>query len=283
VTLLALWGLEGRPAAGPTAETSGLPAEAGSLARMRHFGAALKAVAAEPEAWRFTVFVLVSMVAYSAQDLILEPFAGLVFGFTPGQTTQLAGVQHGGTLLGMLLAAFAGRRVAGAALGSLRAWTAGGCIASAIAMMGLVVAASGAVPGWPLRANVFVMGVANGAFSIAAIGAMMALAGGRDGAGGEGTRLGLWGAAQALGFAAGGTIGAAASDALRWLSGSPVVGYGGVFAVEALMFLAAAALAWRLGSLAPRATDPHPGNGGRWLHRPPAEPDSPGHWAEASR
>ena len=43
------------------------------------------------------------MLAYSAQDLILEPFAGSVFGLTPGQSTKLAGVQHGGVLLGMLV------------------------------------------------------------------------------------------------------------------------------------------------------------------------------------
>ena len=40
---------------------------------------------------------------------------------------------------------------------------------------------------------------ANGAFAIAAIGSMMALVGGRAKAR-EGTRMGLWGAAQAIGF-----------------------------------------------------------------------------------
>ena len=38
------------------------------------------------------------MLAYSAQDLILEPFAGAVFGMTLGETTRLASVQHGGVL-----------------------------------------------------------------------------------------------------------------------------------------------------------------------------------------
>jgi BCD family chlorophyll transporter-like MFS transporter len=188
----------------------------------------------------------------------------MAFGMTPGQTTQLSGVQHGGTLLGMALAALAGRRVFGFAFGSLRAWTAGGCAASALALLGLVVAASGSVADWPLRANVFLMGVSNGAFSIAAIGSMMALAGGCRGAGSEGTRLGLWGAAQALGFAAGGTLGAGASDLLRWLSGSPMVGYAGVFGAEALMFSIAAVLAWRLGALGAAGRDR------RWLNEPHA-------------
>jgi BCD family chlorophyll transporter-like MFS transporter len=208
------------------------------------FREALAEVWAEPEARLFTVFVFVSMLAYSTQDLILEPFAGAVFAFTPGASTSLSGVQHGGTLAGMLLAALAGRRVAGIGLGTTKLWTVGGCIASALALFGLA-AAGWLGPPWPLRANVFVMGVANGAFSIAAIGSMMNLAGqGRPGR--EGVRMGLWGAAQAFGFAAGGLLGAAASDLARWWLGTLGPAYGLVFFGEALMFVVAAALAARI-------------------------------------
>ncbi|RVU47807.1 MFS transporter [Rubrivivax rivuli] len=237
VAALALWGLEGHGRSVPPAQKA-----------RPDFAAALREVWREPDARRFTIFVFVSMLAYSTQDLILEPFAGAVFGFTPGASTQLSGVQHGGTLMGMLLAALAGRRVAGARLGSLRAWTVGGCIASGLALLGLVVAGSMA-PNWPLRANVFVLGVANGAFSIAAIGSMMSLAGGATATGEarEGTRMGLWGAAQAIGFAVGGLFGAAASDVARWLIGDMGTAYAAVFALEAGMFVAAAMLAARIG------------------------------------
>lgn len=213
------------------------------VARPR-FLAALAEVWREPDARRFTVFVFVAMLAYSAQDLILEPFAGLRFGFTPGESTQLAGVQHGGALAGMLLAALAGRRFGGVGFGSLKVWTVCGCLASALALVGLVV--GGLVgPPWPLRANVFALGVANGAFSIAAIGSMMALAGhGR--AAREGTRMGLWGAAQAIGFAVGGVLGTAASDLARWLLGSQTAAYGSVFAAEAALFVVSALLAARI-------------------------------------
>jgi len=268
VTVLALWRLE--PSAPPQ---HGAPQAAMTSQR---FFAALAEVWADAQARRFTVFVFASMVAYSAQDLILEPFAGLVFGFSPGETTRLAGVQHGGTLAGMLLAAMAGRRVVGASLGSLRAWTVGGCIASGVALLGLVVGGLVAAPDWPLRANVFLMGVANGAFSIAAIGSMMALAGGpaaQEGATGaagaaraeshavtntgrEGTRMGLWGAAQAIGFAGGGVLGAAASDFARWLTGSPALAYALVFAAEALLFVIAARLAMSLREAAAPAQEP---------------------------
>lgn len=209
----------------------------------------------EDDARRFTIFVFVSMLAYSTQDLILEPFAGAVFGFTPGESTRLSGVQHGGTLAGMLLAALAGRRIAGARLGSLKAWTVGGCLASAVALLGLALGGSLA-PGWPLRANVFLLGVANGAFSIAAIGSMMSLAGAGTQRR-EGTRMGLWGAAQALGFALGGLFGSAASDLARWLIDDLATAYGSVFFVESLMFVASALLALRIGAqLATRQSQP---------------------------
>ena len=69
------------------------------------FRVALSEVWAEPAARHFTIFVFMSMLAYSSQDLILEPFAGLVFGLTPGESTALSGIQHGGVLGGMLLVA----------------------------------------------------------------------------------------------------------------------------------------------------------------------------------
>jgi MFS transporter, BCD family, chlorophyll transporter len=74
---------------------------------------------------------------------------------------------------------------------------------------------------------------------------MMALAGeGR--AGREGTRMGLWGAAQAIAAGFGGFLGAALVDAMRRLVADPAEAYGTVFMVEAAIFVAAALLALRV-------------------------------------
>lgn len=202
---------------------------------------ALRRVWSEADARQFTVFIFVSMLAFSAQDLILEPFAGLVFGFTPGESTRLSGVQHGGVLAGMIVVALAGSRRARPTSETLRNWTVGGCIASALALLGLV--AGGALGGdWPLKANVFALGAANGAFSIAAIASMMQLAG-RGESGREGVRMGLWGAAQAIAFGLGGLGGALASDLARHVISDTGMAYGSVFLVEGLLFVAAARLA----------------------------------------
>ena len=241
LTCIATWRLEGAA----TAER----ATAAEVAQQPAFREALAQVWAEPVARHFTVFVFISMLAYSAQDLILEPFAGSVFGFTPGESTGLSGVQHGGVLVGMLAAAFAGR---GTRFGSLRAWQIGGCLLSALMLLGLV--AAGIVgAAWPFKANVFALGVANGAFSIAAIASMMRLAGEGRGAR-EGTRMGLWGAAQAVAFGMGGLVGTAASDLARWLIGTPAHAYAAVFAFEAALFVASAVLAAQMGRTTSPAT-----------------------------
>jgi BCD family chlorophyll transporter-like MFS transporter len=222
------------------------------------FRTALAEVWQEAAARQFTVFIFISMLAYSAQDLILEPFSGSVFGFTPGESTSLSGVQHGGVLAGMLLVAAVGSKFAKGRAGSLRTWCVGGCIASAIALAGLAVAGHMGPP-WPLKANVFLMGAANGAFSIAAIGQMMRLAT-QGRAAREGVRMGLWGAAQAIAFGFGGLLGTAASDLAHWLIASSGVAYGSVFAVEALLFIVSALLASRI-AMGPRSHTPSGSHG----------------------
>jgi len=184
------------------------------------------------------------MLAYSAQDLILEPFAGAVFGMTPGQSTQLSGMMSGGTLAGMIVVALVCTVGARARLGALRVWTIGGCVASALMLMTLAIA--GFVgPAWPLTPTVFLLGVANGAYAVAAIGSMMGLVGrGRERR--EGTRMGLWGAAQAVAFGIGGIAATGAVDLARVFTDSLPAAYGSVFVAEAALFVLATAYAVRL-------------------------------------
>jgi BCD family chlorophyll transporter-like MFS transporter len=85
------------------------------------------------------------------------------------------------------------------------------------------------------------LGLANGVFAVAAIGAMMGLTvNGR--AGGAGMRMGFWGAAQAIAYGLGGLFGAIGSDVGRELLGSAAAGYAVVFLAEAVLFAAAAIL-----------------------------------------
>ena len=184
---------------------------------------------AEPRARHFTLFIFLSMTAYFMQELILEPYAGLAFGFTPGQSTQLSGAQNGGVFVGMLTVGIA---ATGLRIGSLRAWV----------MAGLC-----GVGGWRwwcwlwrgrwravaalILPATMALGLFNGMFAVAAIGSMMALAGEGRGAR-EGTRMGLWGAAQAIAAGFGGLIGAGAVDLARQFTDTASA-FGAVFVLEA--------------------------------------------------
>jgi len=235
LTAVALWGMEDCISSQNVGASARAPVS---------FRESLAEAWADPKARLFTIFVFVSMLAFSAQDLILEPFAGLVFGWTPGETTSLAGIQHGGVFLGMLTTGIGGSLLSKWYPGALRVITVGGCVASAVVLLGLSLAAAHPEI-WPLSINVFALGFANGIFAVAAIGSMMALAGA---AGPErtGTRMGLWGAAQAIAFGLGGLVGTIAVDLTRWISGQVAASYGLVFTIEALAFLVAAAIAARV-------------------------------------
>lgn len=235
VAVLAVWGIEGLT---PAVESRHGPRP--------DFRAALAELWSDGAARRFTVFVFLAMLAYSMQDLILEPFTGLRFGMTPGQSTQVSSVQHGGVLLGMIVTGIGGNAFGGArgSASGLQRWIVGGCAGSALALLGLALAAR-VGPGWPIVANIFLLGFANGLFSVAAIGAMMALAG-AGGPNREGIRMGVWGAAQATAFGLGGLTGAVAVDVGRTLIGSLPETFMLVFAAEALLFLAAAAVSLRI-------------------------------------
>lgn len=228
LTCLAVWGVEARVDAAP--EAAHVP-----------FREGLAEIWAEPKARNFTFFVFLSMTAYFMQELILEPYAGLVFDFSPGQSTTLSGAQNGGVFLGMVLV---GVMATGFKLGSLRAWVIGGCLGSAVMLVALSMLGQFGV-GAPLMPAVVGLGFFNGVFAVGAIGSMMALAGqGRHAR--EGTRMGLWGAAQALAAGFGGLMGAALVDVMRVGLGRDATAFGTVFLIEAALFVAAAYMALRV-------------------------------------
>ncbi len=237
VTTFAIWGIERLVTARPEREQG-------------RFRDGIAEIWNEPRARMFTIFVFVSMTAYFMQELILEPYAGLVFGYTPGQSTSLSGAQNGGVFLGMVIVGIA---ATGLRFGSLRAWVAAGCLGSAAALC--IISLIGQTGAAFLLPAVVLLGVFNGMFAVAAIGSMMALAG--EGRGQrEGTRMGLWGAAQAMAAGFGGLLGAAAVDAMRAVVSDPSA-FGTVFLAEAALFLVAAVMALRIMDRAPaRAASP---------------------------
>jgi len=227
LTCLAIWGVERSVIARTEPESA-------------PFIEGLREVWAEPKARIFTIFVFLSMTAYFMQELILEPYSGLVFNFTPGQSTTLSGAQNGGVFLGMVVVGIAGTALR---FGSLKSWVVAGCLGSAASLV--LISTLGQIgPSAPLLPAVVLLGFFNGMFAVAAIGSMMALAGqGRNAR--EGTRMGLWGAAQAIAAGFGGLAGAALVDLLR-IQMTDATAFGTVFLIEAALYLAAAYMAVRI-------------------------------------
>lgn len=226
LTVLAIAGIEGRVVA--VREPAPMP-----------FRQGIAEVWGERRTRHFTLFVFLSMVAYFMQELILEPYAGLVFGFTPGQSTSLSGAQNGGVFVGMALV---GVLATGFRLGSLRVWVSAGCLGSAAALAAITLVGQAGLP--LLVPAVVALGFFNGMFAVAAIGSMMALAGEGRGAR-EGTRMGLWGAAQAVAAGFGGLLGAVLVDLGRTVL-PDATAFGATFALEAGLFVISAAIALRV-------------------------------------
>ena len=218
----------------------GLPTVNKNINKSQSFLTGLKVIWANSQTKRFSVFVFLSMTAYFMQELILEPYAGIVFSFTPGQSTSLSGMQNGGVFLGMLAVGIA---CTGFKFGALKNWVWAGCMGSCISLV--FIALAGQSPEIvPLAPLVFALGIFNGMFAVAAIGSMMSLAS-QNNDRREGTRMGLWGAAQAIAAGFGGLLGTILVDLLQLVNFSHADAYGTVFIFEAALFALAASIATR--------------------------------------
>lgn len=193
---------------------------------------ALRATWADPSARAFTGFVFLSIFAFYLSELVLEPFAGHVHGLPPEDSTKLSGAKDGAALLGMLAAG----ALSTFRIGSLRDWAVIGCVISAAGLIGL-----GA--GFALVPFTVVLGLGNGLFVVGAIGSMMRLASADKGA--AGTRMGVFGASQAIAAGLAGLIATGTLDIARLVLPMEAA-YGTVFGIEAVLFLAAALVAGRL-------------------------------------
>ncbi len=231
ITTVAVYGIEKKyPYQNQTSDNNSIPLSEG-----------LKEIWKEPKSRAFTLFVALSMTAYFMQELILEPYAGLVFGLSPGQTTSLSGIQNGGVFIGMLTV---GITVSGFKIGSLRIWVFLGCLGSALALIAIALFAYQDF-GLPISLPIATLGFCNGAFAVGAIGSMMQLAG-TGKLNREGTRMGLWGASQAIAAGFGGLLGTVLVDLLRLYYLNPADAFGLVFYFEAILFILAALLCLKI-------------------------------------
>ena len=212
----------------------------------------IKKVWMEREARLFTIFIFISMGAFSMQDPILEPFAGEVFGFAVGESTKLDGFHKIGTLIGIILIilclskfriGFASLSIVkNERLGSEKFWLITGCIFSAFSL--LMISLLGLTYRDPaiLNSVVFLFGISNGVFTAGILGTMLHLASRGSDGNNTGTRMGIWGAAQAYATMIAVFFSTVLVDILGLMMNSLPGVYGIVFLTAASFFIAAAFL-----------------------------------------
>ena len=224
----------------------------------------IKKVWMEREARLFTIFIFISMGAFSMQDPILEPFAGEVFGFTVGESTKLDGFHKIGTLIGIILIVLCLSKfrigfgslsiVKNERLGSEKLWLITGCLFSALSLFIISLLALTFKEPNLLNSVVFIFGISNGVFTAGVLGTMLHLASRGSGDNKEGTRMGIWGAAQAYATMIAVFFSTLLVDILGLIMTSLPSVYGIVFLTAASFFIASA----YLGSLIIKSDELNP-------------------------
>ena len=179
-----------------------------------------------PQARRFFVIVVFSVLGTLAQDVLLEPYGALVLGMSVAQTTRLTAFWGTGTILAMVLAG-----VWLIARWGYRPVLCAGLALNVAVFAGMLVAgALGSVAGF--RALVLALGIGTGLSMAGLLTAVIEFTTFER----AGLLMGVWGMAAELGQASGGVLGGAVVDMVRHVTGgNALLAYGTVFTLEACL------------------------------------------------
>ena len=195
-----------------------------------------------PKIRRFLWTVGLGTVAFSMQDVVLEPFGGQVLGMDVGLTSSLTAMSAGGALLAFALSS----RFLSGGMDTIRL-AAGGALLGLPAFACVIFSAPLEAP-WLFQTGAALIGFAGGLFSVGMLLTAMELPEREL----TGLVLGAWGAVQATAAGVSMAIGGVLRDVVGglatggWLGtalNSPVTGYSFVFHLEIyLLFVVLIAL-----------------------------------------
>ncbi len=191
------------------------------------FSESVRLLSSSPKTLLFAFYIFISIFALFANEIVMDPFGGQVFGMPVGKTTQLFRPTMGGTqLIFMLLVGFLLSRIGpkrGAYFGNVF-----GAIGFA-----LVIAAGFRLDMTLLRVALVVTGIGLGAASVSNLSMMMTMTAGRSG-----VYIGLWGTAQSLAIFIGHFGAGVLHDVIFSFTGSQMWSYTGIFVLEIVAFTA---------------------------------------------
>ena len=241
---VSLWKQEGRDRSRSQRPAS----EVGFMQALQHF---VRDAAARRRLW----VIGLGTMAFTMQDVLLEPYGGAVLGMSVGQTTWLTATLAAGGLLGFTAASIVLGRGADPMHMAVRgAWM-------GVPAFAAVILAAPLDSVLLFSLGVFGIGAAGGLFGHGTLTATMQHAPAEQ----TGLALGAWGAVQATAAGLAVMLGAIGRDAVGalaaqgWLGSSmtnPSIGYGFIYSAEVLLLLATAAMA--LGWNTQNAASRHP-------------------------
>ncbi len=186
------------------------------------------AIAANPVARRFFLYLLLLLAAILGQDILLEPFAAEAFGMTVTQTTRLTSLWGIFVIFSILLAgALEGRA-------SKKTIARSGNL-GALAGFLLIIFSGLTQQAGVFYAGVTLLGIGTGIATVSNLSLMFDLTTPAS----VGLYVGAWGFSNALSRLTGTLLSGAVRDGVTYLSGQALIGYLVVFAIEASMLLIA--------------------------------------------
>jgi BCD family chlorophyll transporter-like MFS transporter len=213
-------------------ERPGAAAAADDPQEQAPFPALLREMWGDRQTRAFFLFLAIGAMSAFAQDAVLEPFGGDVFGMPNGETTRFNAYWGVGVLITLLGTVFVTRRRMAHEQTST---TLLGLLLTAIplVLLGLVALTSARALLIPV---LFVFGLGFGVYTVGAVSLLMAMTADRR----AGAYLGLWTVAQLVFRGLGIFLGGFVRDVALLLSGSAPVAYATVFLLEAVGLLACA-------------------------------------------
>ena len=206
------------------------------------FGQAWHHFIADASARHRLLIIGLGTMAFTMQDVLLEPYGGAVLGMSVGQTTWLTATLAAGGLLGFTTASV----VLGRGGDPMRMALRGAALGVPAFAAVILAAPAESVP--LFATGVFFIGAAGGLFGHGTLTATMQNAPEDQ----SGLALGAWGAVQATAAGLAVALGALGRDAFAaaaaqgWFGSSmtnPSIGYGFIYSAEVLLLLATAGLA----------------------------------------
>ena len=189
----------------------------------------------DPQARLFFAVIMLTVLGTQMQDVLMEPYAGLVLGMDVAATTRLTMFWGIGALASILLSGLVLIRW----LGLARLYRLG--IGSLIPLFALVLLAGAIRSPLLLQLVVGALGLSSGLAAASLLAQAMELTNARS----AGLLLGVWGLGFQLGRALANLVGAGLVDVMNLLTDhSPLLAYGSAFGVECGL-LAAALIAFK--------------------------------------